>query len=85
MAHRDRARPPAMVAAMRYVRPDRGDVKDRISVIKPTSLVVMCMIRSTGARSLGKGKRFCTSSRMESPVDHTSAQIVYSLPVIRSG
>jgi hypothetical protein len=26
MAHRDRARPPAMVAAMRYIRPHRDNV-----------------------------------------------------------
>src|SRR6266849_711877 len=33
------------------------------------SLVVLCMIRSTGARSLGKGKGFCTNTNCSGVVD----------------
>jgi hypothetical protein len=36
-------------------------------------------------RLLGKGKRFCTSSSSDIPVDHTSERMVYSCPDIRSG
>jgi len=36
----------------------------------------MYIISSIGGRSLGNGKRFCTSSNRDKPVDQTSALIV---------
>ena len=38
-----------------------------------------------GGMSLEKGKRFCTSSRSDRPVDQTSARMEYSRPERRSG
>ena len=48
---------------------------------RPNGLTWLAVIRSTGARSLGNGNQLWTSSKMERPLNQTSAQMVYSLPV----